>query len=293
MKNECIICKNTKFTKITNNVRDSNNHKIVKCKKCSHVQLFPIPSLEEDMKFYNKNMQFKNQNYKISLKEREKKSSYDTERRISLITQFAKKKSKILEIGSGYGFFLKNMHKLGYDVTGVEISSERRKILKRITNAPILSINIDESIKTNEKFEFILLFQVLEHISNPINFLTNIQKLMKPNGKIFVEVPNIQDSQLKINKSYENWFWQRAHLNYFSPKMLKKVLEKSGFKKNTMVGIQRHGIENMFHWKFFRKPQLKNTSYYSSPKTLDDFYKKLLEKDLNCDTILGIGTFIK
>jgi 2-polyprenyl-3-methyl-5-hydroxy-6-metoxy-1,4-benzoquinol methylase len=294
MKNECIICKNHTFKKIINKVRDSDKHKILKCNVCSHVQLSPIPSPQEDKIFYDKNKQFKNQNYKINLKEREMKSLTDTQRRISLISKFTKKNSKILEIGSGYGFLLKHMKNLGYDITGIEVSAERRKISRKITKAPILSINInDENFPVSKKFDMILLFQVLEHISTPIKFLSNIQKFMKPNAKIIIEVPNIDDHQLKINQSYNNWFWQRAHLNYFSPNSLKKVLQLSNFKKNRILGIQRHSIENLFYWKFFQNPQLKNTSYNSSYEILDNFYKKSIEKNFTSDTIIGIGNFIK
>jgi len=54
------------------------------------------------------------------------KSKKDTMTHVNLTKKLALKKSKILEIGSGYGFYLDMMKKQGYDVTGIEISKIRR-----------------------------------------------------------------------------------------------------------------------------------------------------------------------
>ncbi len=292
-RKSCILCNNPKLGVISSHVRDSKKYKVVKCLKCGHAQIFPIPKKDEDKKFYDEDRQAKNINYCKGITELKKKTKEDTLRRVKLINKFTPKNGSVLEIGSGYGFFLEEVRKHGHKVIGIEISNERREYSKKITNVKVLNVNLNEQILSIGKFDTIALFQVLEHIIDPVIFLKNITKLVKPNGKVIIEVPNFNDFQLELNKAYSEWYWQRAHIHYFSPKMLKHVLLCAGFKTR-ILGIQRYSIENMISWKLTNHPQL-NDPTYNLPKEYDwieKHYKKHLEKYLICDTLVAIGTQI-
>lgn len=302
----CNICKKNKFLLISPHVRDSKKHRIIKCQNCTHIQLFPIPTPEENQKFYDadkvlqflfseKNRKFYNddktsKNKKLNAMQiMREKSKKDTLIHVNLTKKISGKKSRILEIGSGYGFFLKFMNQEGYNITGIEISKIRRNYAKRISKVSVMNYDINEQVPEIGKFDTIVMFAVLEYISDPVNFLKNISKLLKNNGTLLIKIPNADDLSLKHHESYRNWFWQRAHANYFSPKVLKLVLKKAGFKNIRISGLQRYSIENMFNWKLTGSPQLKNPTYElpSDYQFIDDYYKKYLEENLICDTILA------
>ena len=291
IKKKCILCKNEKFQLISKKTRDSKKHKIIRCLKCDHIQLFPVPTLNEDKKFYDENLQSKNINDVGSIKRARKKMMPDNMRRYQFITKIIPKKSRVLEIGSGHGFFLEIMKTNGFDIIGYDISKEQRKKSKKITNVPVYDVNMSEKISLDNKFDIVISFHTLEHIADPITLLKNIKKLLKPKGKILIEVPNSDDFHLKLNKFYKEFYWERAHIHYFNPKILKNVIQKSGFKNIRVVGVQRYGIENFFHWKLKGKPQMENPSY-SLPTELnwiEKNYKKFLVDKLICDTIMAIG----
>ena len=215
----------------------------------------------------------------------------DNIRRYQFIKKIIPKKGRVLEIGSGHGFFLDIMKRNGFDIIGYDISKEKRKYSKKVTDVPVYDININEKIHVGNKFDIVVLFHTLEHITEPITLLKNIKKLLKPKGKILIEVPNSDDFHLKLNKFYKEFYWERAHIHYFNPKILKNVIHKSGFKNIRIVGVQRYGIENFFHWKLTNKPQMENPSY-SLPTELnwiEKNYKKFLVDKLICDTIMAIG----
>ena len=113
---------------------------------------------------------------------------------------------------------------------------------------------------------------------------------LKKNGKLIVEVPNIDDVQLSDNENYEKFYWQRGHIHYFNPKQLKFVFKSTGLKTQ-IIGIQRYSIENMFNWKLTNKPQLNLPSYnlVGTYNWIDSFYKEKLETELKCDTIIAVG----
>lgn len=291
MKKSCLLCSNESFDLISPCVRDSKNHKVIKCKKCHHVQLFPIPTPEDDEKFYNENLQDKNVGDVGSIKRAYNKMIDDTQRRIELVSKLTPKSGSILEIGSGHGFFLEMMRKKGYKILGIDVSREKRKILKKVTKAKVLNVNINEQIPDIGLFDTIVFFHVLEHISDPVKFLVNCQKLLKPKGKIIVEVPNCDDFQLQFNKAYKEFYWQRAHINYFTPKILKSVFQKSGLKNTKIIGVQRYSIENMINWRLTNKPQIDEPTY-SIPdhyNWIESHYKSKLEKSLKSDTIMAIS----
>ena len=291
IKKRCILCKNEKFRLISKKTRDSKKHQIIRCLKCNHIQLFPIPTLIDEKKFYDENLQDKSINDIGSIKRARRKMMPDNIRRYQFIKKIIPKKSRVLEIGSGHGFFLEIMKTNGFDIIGYDISKEKRKYSKKITDVPVYDININEKIPADNKFDIVVLFHTLEHITEPITLLKNIKKLLKPKGKILIEVPNSDDFHLKLNKFYKEFYWERAHIHYFNPKILKNVIRKSGFKNIRIVGVQRYGIENFFHWKLTNKPQMENPSY-SLPMELnwiEKNYKKFLVDKLNCDTIMTVA----
>ena len=73
IKKKCILCKNEKFQLISKKTRDSKKHKIIRCLKCNHIQLYPIPTLSDEKKFYDENLQDKNINDVGSIKRARKK----------------------------------------------------------------------------------------------------------------------------------------------------------------------------------------------------------------------------
>jgi len=283
----CNICENTIFNTLSSKVRDSLKHKIIQCSKCKHIQLFPIPDYDENRKFYDNDKMSKN--LKINLLKRiQEKSQFDLDKDVEIVTNIASKHDKILEIGSGYGFFLSEMNKRGYDIKGIEISKSRRFASKKISDSVVYDYDLTQSVPDIGKYDVVVLFAVMEYISNPIQFLSNIRQLLNKKGKIIIKSPNVEDFQLKLNNNYQSWFWQRAHINYLTQKILKLILRKSMFKKIKIRGLQRYSIENMFMWKFTGKPQLQNPTYSlnSDYEFIEKYYKKFLEKNLICDTLI-------
>lgn len=292
LRKQCLICKSDNFKFITTNVRDSKKHRLAKCQKCSHVQLFPFPLNKELKKINDENLQDENIGYYGTIENYREKNNENTIRRGNLVSKLVKKNAKILEIGSGHGFFLEYMNNLGYDIIGIEISEEKRILSNKVSSVSILNVDLKNKVPKIGPYDLIAMFHILEHLENPIDFLTQARKLVKTRGKVVIEVPNFEDLQMNVNKAYRMWEPQLSHLHYFTPRTLRKVLQKAGFKKITIKGVQRYGIENMFHWRIMEKPQLERPSL-NMPKEyewLEKFYKNYLEKQLLCDAIVAVGS---
>ncbi len=284
MKFTCLICSAHQSKIIATKTRDSSNL-VAKCLSCSHIQLFPLPSADEDKVFYNRDLQAKNVLRKINTYDLEKRSAVDTNRRIASIQAEFDNNKSVLDVGSGYGFFLKALENLGFRAMGLEVSSDRREISRSITSTPTLSKAITGPNKTKRKYNIITLFHVLEHIKDPIKLCADLKSYLNNDGTLIIEIPNANHYLLKISH-YKGFYWQRAHLSYFTPKTVSTVLKKAGYRKIKIIGVQRYTFINALHWIFFKKPQLQNPLYETKMfSIIDNIYKNYLTKRLTCDTL--------
>jgi 2-polyprenyl-3-methyl-5-hydroxy-6-metoxy-1,4-benzoquinol methylase len=98
-----------------------------------------------------------------------------------------KVKGKILEIGSGPGNFLKKCKDKGIDSYGTEYNANA---FEKAKNAGINMIKAEDMDLYINSFDAVFSFHVLEHVSNPIDFLELHKKMIKKGGKICISVPN-------------------------------------------------------------------------------------------------------
>jgi len=146
------------------------------------------------------------------------------------------KNSKILDIGCGLCKHLSQLKKIGYNnLKGVDISTEAEKACKFFDIDFELINNIEEFVSSeNEKYDFIILAHVLEHIAKEkvIDTLTSIRALLKPEGKLYIVVPNAQ-SNTGSYWAYEDF----THYTLYTSGSLMFVLKLAGFTKLEFVDV--------------------------------------------------------
>ncbi len=290
----CIYCKQDgPFELISSKVRDSEKHSIHKCQKCKLVQIYPMPTVKEDIIFYNENTQQLNVEGIIDLKTKRIKSLKDTIRRVELIESLTSKNNMVLDIGCGYGFVIESLIKKGYNAYGLEPSKARASTIRKYLELPILTIDPISPVPINHHcYDIITLFQVLEHITRPVEFLKWLSNFKKKGTILIIEVPNLENYLMSFCEPYQNFYWQRAHVAYYCLKTLNEVLFKSGWIIKDIKFIQRYNILNMMHWLFMQKPRLDEHTY-KLPKELtwlDRMYQEEVIQNDKADTLLVIAS---
>ena len=101
-----------------------------------------------------------------------------------------KHEEKLLEVGSGLGYLTYSLHKAGYDIRGVELSSVA--VAEAVDQFGDLyqCRNALELVDEGEHFDVILLTEVIEHLSDPVTFIKQLSALLTPDGVILVTTPN-------------------------------------------------------------------------------------------------------
>ncbi|MDD5570137.1 MAG: class I SAM-dependent methyltransferase [Bacteroidales bacterium] len=100
---------------------------------------------------------------------------------------------KALDVGAGLGTFMECLQKENIDAYGMEPSEFFFKTIierKEISRDKIKNVSIENAEYPENYFDFICFGAVLEHLYNPADAINKAMKWLKPNGVIFIEVPN-------------------------------------------------------------------------------------------------------
>lgn len=156
---------------------------------------------------------------------------------------------KILDVGCGRGFYLKTLGALGLKLNlhGIDLNQKYLDVAQRIVKKPV---HLTKAEATNlpfrkNSFDRIIASEILEHIPNDEKAISEIYRVLRPNGIAMITVPNKNYPFFwdPLNWSLErlfNWhlpsnIWWLAglwadHLRLYEKKELGKKLKKAGFK---------------------------------------------------------------
>ncbi len=147
--------------------------------------------------------------------------------------------SRILEFGCNTGFCSKVLSDRGCEVTGVELDSEAARIAKKFCKKVIVAdVENPKFLKKigREKFDHIMLGSFIEHLSNPADLLCRIKPLLKADGTVILNVPNIAHWSVRMELLQGNFDYQptgildNTHLFHFTKKSMTEMLNDCGYE---------------------------------------------------------------
>jgi len=135
----------------------------------------------------------------------------------------------LLEIGCGDGDFLIEAEAAGYSVTGVEYAPAAcEQARTRLKRGEVLCGELETAGLPDSRFDLCVLSDVIEHVRDPISFLREIHRLLKPGGGIFIATPSLASWSAKLLS--KNWMeFKPEHLTYFDPQTLETALFRTGY----------------------------------------------------------------
>lgn len=247
----CTICKSTntelKFIK--------NGYHILHCNNCDHLFTDYEPTLKEIEQIYSDDYFFKGgvgyEDYTLEKDMLIRRGEYYAEKISNDILP-----GKVLDIGAAAGFLLKGFENKGWYGIGIEPN-------KCMVDYGVNTLNIDlrqgtiEAIELEDKFDLIILIQVIAHIYNLEKSIDKISKYLNPNGMILIET---WDKDSLTSKLFgKNWheFSPPSTLNYFSKKTLKQLMNQMGLSLVTL-GRPKKNIHSK-HAKSLIKHKINET----------------------------------
>jgi len=148
---------------------------------------------------------------------------------------------RLYDIGCGFGHFLLTGKQLGYDVSGAEMSKTNALYVRET-----LGIRVDEgdflAVDEGRQYDILTLWDVLEHMDGADRVIEKASRLAAAGGYLFIQVPAL-DSLLACLFRRGWWAVGLDHVNYFSRRTMKLLLDRYGFEmQKTVPSIELKNI---------------------------------------------------
>lgn len=137
----------------------------------------------------------------------------------------------ILDVGCGNGLYSLEYANMGIEVQQIDIADRRNKLAKSI---PFIAANIESYDLRDGDTNNIIAFDIIEHLDNDDGFVKKVYTWLSDGGRMFVSVPNEDNSLLeKLNLAHIH-FTDKTHQREYSRKSLQALFEVNGFKVITL-----------------------------------------------------------
>jgi len=212
-----------------------NGFEVINCVECGFVHVTPVPTEKELEEIYRHEYYTDEKPLYIErfIEDLDWWNIAYGDRYDTFEQSLPPNQRRILDIGSGPGYFLKHGKDRGWDVLGVE-PSKQASAHSRSLGIPIIEEFLDEQLaKKLGKFDVIHMSEVLEHIPNPAKLLDIANNLLKPGGMLCTVVPNdYSPFQAALRKAGTEPWWVAPphHLNYFDFSSIQDLIKKCHFE---------------------------------------------------------------
>lgn len=182
---------------------------------------FPIPENLED--FYKSDKYISHTDSKKTFFDKiyQFVKNFTLRKKVNLINSFGFENSTILDVGAGTGDFLKVCVQNKWTVFGTEPNQKAREIAQQ--KGIVLQNNLQAY--SNERFDVITLWHVLEHVENLSEIIVQLKNLLSEQGKLIIAVPNYKSEDAKHYKEFWAAYDVPRHLWHFSQKSIHLLFE--------------------------------------------------------------------
>lgn len=219
----CSICKKDH----TKTILKQNKHALVQCQNCGFIYADPQPTLDYIKKNFTKGYL----DYILAHTPGEIQSAIYR-------TQLIKNKipaGRILDVGFGAGYFVKQLELSGYEAFGIELSGESCSFANQYLSLKnIYYGDLSQQNFPNDFFDVITLWDCMQYVHDPYGTIELAKKLLKPKGMLCVQVPNrpeviIKYAQFlhKISKfAAGRLIYFPGHVNQFKSDNLERIFKE-------------------------------------------------------------------
>ena len=234
-RENCPVCKSNKkihlYTLYDDRYGMPDDFEVVICEQCQLIYLSEIIAPEQQAELYQRYYAPVEQKPLFNKRKMESvrlwiRDSWLWEMIIGGIdlARYVKKGEKVLDVGCGYGANYKPVKRKGAFWQGVDIDPKVCEYL-RSQGLPIFCGSLEDFvIQTNQKFDKLLLSQLLEHSLEPVSLLASAKKCLAPNGEIIISSPNSNSRYRdKYKRNWLHWHvpyhtlhWNKNSLSYLA-----------------------------------------------------------------------------
>lgn len=167
-------------------------------------------------------------------------------------------RSRMLEIGCAHGGFLERAASIGWIVDGIEPSDSAAAQAQQ-RGIPVFVGRLDQANLESHSRDCIVFWMVLEHVPDPVAFLTTVHHTLSPGGVLALSIPNAASLERWVFGRYWQGYDPPRHLQVFTAGEIRRVLTRLGFTDVRVIyqaGI-RDSYAGMAAWGMAHFPRAR------------------------------------
>lgn len=228
---QCINCQSTAFDQLYN-FHDifQDQYTLCNCKHCDAYFLEPKPSADQLKRAYADD--YYGEGEKKFNPTVEKVLNFFRARKAKAISNYLKEGDRYLDFGCGDGELLYQISKQGnYQLDGIEIEGKAAQRAAQRKEVELFVGELTEADYPDNYFQLVSMIHVFEHLPNPSEVVNILSQIIREDGYLIIEQPNIESWQAKVFKGKWLHLDPPRHLNFFGPDALTRLLGQYGFKE--------------------------------------------------------------
>ena len=146
---------------------------------------------------------------------------------------------RALEIGCGGGAYLLALREQGWEVHGVELSPDLAQHAREELGFDVRTGSAETALVEfpDDHFDLVAMWHVIEHLSDPSAVLAEIRRVLKPGGRLIMELPNFAGLSRFVLRTYWMALDLPRHLYHFTPETLQAMLARAGLRVVAVQGV--------------------------------------------------------
>lgn len=140
---------------------------------------------------------------------------------------------RVLDLGCATGVFLSSLQGAApgsWELHGIEINPQAAEIARRRPGLQVITGSLAEAAYPDAYFDAVTLWDVLEHVHDPLGDLKRIHRLLKPGGVVLIRLPNLGSRAARIFGKHWGGLEPPRHLYVFTVQTLSRMLDAAGFE---------------------------------------------------------------
>jgi 2-polyprenyl-3-methyl-5-hydroxy-6-metoxy-1,4-benzoquinol methylase len=217
----CFLCRGDYFRLIFK----KKTRSFFRCSKCKLVRIHPLSALDGTQLFYD--LEYGTAAGMGAALAAEREMACITARyRLDVVHSYTSGE-RWLDVGCSTGTLLDEVAKAGFHAEGIDISEIAvEEARRRRLNAHRATV---EDFAPEAPYATITGFDVIEHVLDPVSFLTSVHKMLSPGGILALSTPNTNSLFCRLMGRHWYFYIPEQHLFYFNSRNLSTLLERSGF----------------------------------------------------------------
>ncbi len=193
------------------------------CLGCGLVAHHPMPDEQQMAAYYQRQYRQDYHGESTPSPRRVMRAWHNGQRIADQLSASLQAGDRVFEVGAGIGCTVKSMAERGFQASGIEPNEQFNHYTRKVLHADVENCNLFD-YPTRGDQDMVLLIHVIEHFTSPVRALLTIRELLKDDGLLYMECPNIAAPFATFGRLFHF-----AHTYNFSPNTLKLLALRCGF----------------------------------------------------------------